>query len=113
MVPGVVVVSRFDVPETGAAAFEQQAGEALSSLAQRPGFLRGRLGRCLDEPGLWALVSEWDDVGSYRRGLGAYDVKLATAPLMALSVPEPGAFEVVSACDDAAAPSPSPADRAR
>jgi quinol monooxygenase YgiN len=109
----VIVVSRFEVPEGAAATFLPQAHEALELLSQRPGFVRGRLARALDEPATWAMVSEWDSVGSYRRGLGAYDVKLATAPLMALSVPEPSAFEVLAACDEPQVPVPGPSDRAR
>jgi heme oxygenase (mycobilin-producing) len=109
----VIVVSRFAVPEGETAAFEPQAREALAALAQRPGFLRGRLGRAVDEPGTWAVVTEWDSVGSYRRGLSAYEVKLATAPLMALSLPEPGAYEVLAAHDEAQLPLAAPSDRAR
>lgn len=106
-------MSRFDVPEGVSGAFQVDAEAALSALAARPGFVRGRLGRALDEPGTWALVTEWDSVGSYRRGLSAYDVKLATAPLMALSVPEAGAYEVLAASEDEQAPLPGPAERAR
>ena len=40
-------------------------------------------------------MSEWEGMGSYRRGLSAYDVKLALAPLMPFVVNEPSAYEVV------------------
>jgi heme-degrading monooxygenase HmoA len=109
----VIVVSRFEVPSGQLAAFDADAQAALDALSAQAGFVRGRLGRSVDEPGLWALVTEWDSVGSYRRGLSAYDVKLATAPLMALSVPEPSAFEVLAACDEPQVPVPGPSDRAR
>ena len=109
----MIVVSRFEVPEGQAAAFLPGAQHALDTLAQRPGFLRGRLGRTVDDASTWALVTEWDSVGSYRRGLSSYDVKLATAPLMELSIPEPSAYEIVSAVDVPQAPLAGPSDRAR
>jgi heme-degrading monooxygenase HmoA len=109
----VIVVSRFEVPEGQAAAFRPGAQHVLDTLALRPGFQRGRLAQALDEPGTWALVTEWDSVGSYRRGLSAYDVKLATAPLLALAVNEPSAYEVVASADEAQPPSAKPGDRAR
>lgn len=68
----------------------------LRSLRARPGFAIGRVGRALDDPGLWVLVTEWADVGSYRRGLSAYDVKLAFAELMPLVLDEPSAYAAVS-----------------
>ena len=109
----MITVSRFAVPDTAAATFQGQAGDVLRLLAEQPGFVRGRLGRAVDEPGMWALITEWHSVGSYRRGIGAYAVKLAATPLMAWGVPEPGAFEVLAACDEAQLPLAGPADRAR
>jgi hypothetical protein len=44
---------------------------------------------------MWVLVSEWVNVGSYRRALGSYDVKMASAVLMGAVVNEPTAYEVV------------------
>ena len=107
------MVTRFEVPEAQAASFLPGARYALDSLAQRPGFVRGHLGQAVDEPATWALVTEWDSVGSYRRGLSAPDVKLATAPLMALSIPEPGAYEVVKTVSEGQPPSAPPSQRAR
>ncbi len=75
----------------------------LTALAARPGFLHGELGRSADDPSLWALVTRWDGVGSYRRGLSAYDVKVDAAPLLAQSRDEPSAFELLYA-DDGARP---------
>ena len=64
----------------------------LAALAARPGFLHGELGRSADDPSLWALVTRWDGVGSYRRGLGAAEVKIAGAPVWVHAVDEPGAY---------------------
>jgi heme-degrading monooxygenase HmoA len=109
----VISVSRFEVPEAQLDAFDADARAALEALSEQAGFVRGRLGRSVDEPALWALVTEWDSVGSYRRGLSAYPVKLATAPLMALSVPEPGAYDVLASADEPRAPATAPSSRAR
>jgi quinol monooxygenase YgiN len=95
----VLVVTRFDVPEGDAASFLPRARAALEAFAARPGYLRGRIGRAADDPGAWVLTTEWDGVGSYRRSLGAYDVKVHAAPLLALGRDEPSAFEVLAAVD--------------
>ena len=41
------------------------------------------------------LSTEWENVGAYRRGLSAYDAKVALAPLMVFIVDEPSAYDVV------------------
>ncbi len=93
--------------------FLDAAERALAALAARPGYRWGRVGRAMDDPGLWTLVTEWADVGSYRRALGAYEVKLAATPLLSLACDEPGAYEVLVA-DGASTPAgPPPGDAAR
>ena len=71
----------------------------LTALAAKPGFLRGRVGESVDEPGLLVLVTEWSGAGAYRRGLSAYDVKIAFADLMAYVLDEPSAYEEVASRD--------------
>lgn len=81
---------------TGAAsAVTDQARSALAALAQRPGYLRGTLGRSTDDPEAWVLLTEWADVGSYRRALGGFEVKLHATPLLASAPNLPGAFEAL------------------
>lgn len=111
-VPGVLVVTRFDVPEEQAASFLPQAEAALRAFAARPGYLRGRVGRAADDPTAWVLTTEWDGVGSYRRSLSAYDVKVDAAPLLARGRDEPSAFEVLLS-DEGTAPSARAADADR
>lgn len=93
----MLALTRCVVPEPDQPSFTDEARAALAALATRPGFVRGSLGRNADDPTLWVLATEWEAVGAYRRGLSAYDVKLALAPLMAFVVNEPGAYEVLSA----------------
>lgn len=107
----VIAMTRFAPPAES--AFEADARALLGSLSVQAGFVRGRLAHSVDEPSSWALVTEWETVGSYRRGLSAYDVKVATAPLLAWSVLEPGAYDVVAAADDPQAQAVPPSARAR
>lgn len=86
-------VIRYQVPEARTAEFLAQAREILEVLAAQPGHRGGRLGRSVDDPGLWALVSEWDGAGFYRRALSA--ARMALYPLMTLMINEPTAFETV------------------
>ncbi len=91
----MLVVSRFSVPETGGEEFVARAQVALDALAARPGYRSGRVGRAVDDPTRWVLVTEWDGVGAYRRALSAYEVKVSASPLLAESVDEPSAYEVL------------------
>ncbi|HYT09060.1 MAG TPA: antibiotic biosynthesis monooxygenase [Mycobacteriales bacterium] len=108
----VIVVSRFAVPDQESAAFTERARAALAALAGRPGFRRGRVGRSVDEPAEWVLVTEWDGVGAYRRALSAYEVRVAATPLLAQARDEPGAFEVLVSADGAGAVLSAGSDRA-
>jgi hypothetical protein len=61
--------------------------------ADRAGFLDATLELNLDEPGLWALVTRWADVGSYRRALQGYEAKVVVVPLLSEALDEPSAYE--------------------
>jgi hypothetical protein len=87
-------VLRFTVAddETG---FLDAADTALRVLAARTGYLRGSVGRATDEPEQWVLVTEWLDVGSYRRALGNYEVKIHAQPLLSQALDDASSFEVL------------------
>ena len=91
----MLVVNRF-VVEGDDADFRARAGVALAALAGRPGYLRGRLGRAYDDRTRWTLLTEWESVGAYRRALSAYEVKVDATPLLAQSLDEPSAVEVLA-----------------
>jgi quinol monooxygenase YgiN len=91
----MIVVARFTVEPDQADRFRADAATALRVLAERPGFVGGRLARAIDDGSTWLLVTEWEGVGAYRRALGGYDVKLAANPLLARSWDEPTAYEVL------------------
>lgn len=92
----MLVVNRFRVDEADAAAFRADLEAAYDVLRARPGFDSGDLGRNVDDPTLWVMVTRWRDVGSYRRALSSYEVKMGAVPLLSRSVEEPSAFEPVT-----------------
>ena len=85
-------VTRLRAGDDDGAALAAAATELLAVLARRPGFRDGELGRAADDPSLWALVTRWDGVGSYRRGLSAAEVKIAGAPVWVHALDEPGTY---------------------
>ncbi|MGY2067956.1 antibiotic biosynthesis monooxygenase family protein [Blastococcus sp. SYSU DS0619] len=85
-------VTRLRVAEADAPALADEVARLLAALATRPGFRDGELGRAADDPALWALVTRWDGVGSYRRALSAAEVKIAGAPVWVHAVDEPGVY---------------------
>lgn len=95
--PELCAVSTFTVPAADAPGFRDRAEVALAALSVRPGFQRGRVAVAPDEPTTWLLLTEWDNVGSYRRGLGGVEVRIAMAALYAEAVDAPSAFEVRAA----------------
>jgi heme-degrading monooxygenase HmoA len=64
----------------------------LAALAARPGFRDGELGRSADDPSLYALLTWWDGIGSYRRALSAAEVKITGAPVWVFALDEPSVY---------------------
>jgi hypothetical protein len=91
----VIAITRFRVPIEDSETFTDQVSTVLRALSACPGYRSGRLGRTVDDPTLWALVTDWDGAGFYRRALGADDVRMTFIPLSALAIDEPGAYEIV------------------
>ena len=91
----LLVVTRYRVPPGHLDEFLDVAREALRVLAERTGFVRGHVGQAIDEAGLMVLSSEWENVGSYRRALSSYEVKLTAVPLLSRAIDEPTAFEIL------------------
>jgi quinol monooxygenase YgiN len=93
MLGRMLALIRYSVPAARADEFAAEAQQILDLLAAQPGFVRGQVGRSIDEPALWALVSEWEGAGFYRRALSA--ARMVMYPLMTLMLNEPSAFERV------------------
>jgi heme-degrading monooxygenase HmoA len=88
----VFAVTRLRAPEEDAETLAAAVATLLAALSARPGFRDGELGRSADDPSLWALVTRWDGVGAYRRGLSAAEVKIAGAPVWVHALDEPGVY---------------------
>lgn len=91
----MIVVNRFSVPLAEGETFRELVQAAYDALAQQKGFVDGTIGRNLDDPELWVLETRWSNVGSYRRALSAYEVKLTAVPVLSRAIDEPSAFEPV------------------
>jgi hypothetical protein len=85
-------VTRLRAPENGAPDLATAVGELLAALSARPGFVDGEFARSTEDGGLWALLTRWDGVGSYRRALSAAEVKIAGAPVWVHALDEPGVY---------------------
>ncbi|WP_187350629.1 antibiotic biosynthesis monooxygenase [Glycomyces terrestris] len=110
----MLVVYRFAVTEGETERFARDAEDALAALASCGGYVRGSLGRALDDfdadGAVWMLATEWDDVGSYRRALSNFQVKMAT-PLLSRALPEASGFEVLAECEPGGTPRRTGSDR--
>lgn len=89
----MLVVNRFRVPGAESGTFRADLAAARDLLAAQTGCLDGSIGRNVDDPELWVLITRWESVGAYRRALSAYDVKLHAWPTLGRALDEPGAFE--------------------
>jgi len=87
-------IFRFDVPDD-VESFTQAAAPALDALRASTGCLSAALVRAVEDPAQWLLVAEWEGVGTYRRALGSYDVKLYAHPFLARARGDESAFEVI------------------
>jgi hypothetical protein len=94
----MLAIARFrydDLSPDGAQVAESELGAALAELGRCAGFVAGSLGRAMDDQGLWVLETRWESVGTYRRALSSYQIKLTVVPLLSRALDEPSAYEVV------------------
>lgn len=89
----MLAITRFRVGADAEASFVPLADAAASFYRTRSGCRSVEVVRNLDDPSLWALVSGWDDVGSYRRAYNGYDAKMILTPLLLLAIDEPGGYD--------------------
>ncbi len=92
----MLVVLRFRVDSAEEAVFRSEAEQAIGVLTERPGFLEASIGRATDDPDLWLVLLRFASVGSYRRALSSYEVKVGAVPLLSRALDEPTAFEILS-----------------
>ena len=80
------------MPERDALTFRVRADEVVAFFGGRSGNVSAELVQNLDDPELWALVTRWADVGSYRRSFNGYDAKMLLTPLLSQAIDEPSAY---------------------
>ena len=86
----MIVVTRYRVAAAGTDAFSHDADAALAVLSVQPGFVV--ILENLPDSGRFRVTVP---VGSYRRALSAYDVKVTAVPLLSRALDEPSAYVVV------------------
>lgn len=89
----MIAIARFELPMSQADEFRAELEAVKVVLSEAAGFRSGRIGQNLDEPTLWVLTTEWENVGSYRRALSSTRAKLEAIPVLARAIDEPGAYE--------------------
>ena len=89
----MIAIARFEQPLSQATDFRAELEAVKAVLSEATGFKSGSVGQNLDEPTLWVLTTEWENVGSYRRALSSTRAKLEAIPLLARAIDEPGAYE--------------------
>jgi heme-degrading monooxygenase HmoA len=91
----MLALTRLRVSAEEATQFRLAAEHALDGLRKCPGFMQGDLGRAVDDPTLWVLVTRWANVGSYRRALSSYEVRVQADPVLSRAIDEPSAYEIL------------------
>ncbi len=89
----MIAIARFELPLSQADQFRAELEAVKAVLSEAAGFIRGTVGQNLDEPTLWVITTEWENVGSYRRALSSTRAKLEAIPVLARAIDEPGAYE--------------------
>ncbi len=89
----MLAINRFKINLGKAAHFQTQIQAALAALSACDGFQNGEIGQNLDDPTLWTLMTQWKNVGSYRRALSSMPIKMEVVPLLVQAIDEPGAYE--------------------
>lgn len=75
-----------------ASGFRAQAQAVVDHFAGSAGCRGADLVQNLDDLELWAIVTRWADVGSYRRAFNGTDAKLVLIPLLSRAIDEPSAY---------------------
>lgn len=93
-----VVVMRFVVPGDDADRFAGEASE-VARLLSGFGCSGIEIARASDDPELWVMVARWASVGTYRKALSSYEVKVNAVPFLSRAIDEPTAYEVLFGVD--------------
>ena len=89
----MIAIARFEQARSQATDFRAELEMVKAVLSEAAGFISATIGQNLDEPTLWVLTTQWENVGSYRRALSSTRAKLEAIPVLARAIDEPGAYE--------------------
>jgi len=84
---------------TDVEAWLAEATSAIQILTQRRGFVDASVIRSVDEPEQLLVLSQWVDVGSYRRALSSTESKMGVWPFLASMHDQTSAFETLIEAD--------------
>ncbi len=71
----MIAIARFELPLSQAEQFRAELEAVKAVLSEAAGFISATIGQNLDEPTLWVLTTEWQNVGAYRRALSSTRAK--------------------------------------
>jgi hypothetical protein len=73
----------------------REAERVLDLFSAKPGFQSAKVGLALDDDSTGLLILKFDSVGSYRRALSAYDIKVEATSFLSAARDESSAFEIL------------------
>lgn len=73
----------------------REVEQVLDLFSAKPGFQSAKVGLALDDDSTGLLILKFDSVGSYRRALSAYDIKVAATSFLSAARDESSAFEIL------------------
>lgn len=91
----MLVITRHRVAQSELPKWLADAKESLLPLAAQPGCISAEIGLATDEPDLVAVVTRWDGVGTYRRALSNFEVKMHSIPFLSTAIDESTAYELI------------------
>ncbi len=91
----VLVITRHRVAQSDLPEWLISAKAALAPLATQPGCISSEIALATDEADLVTVVTRWQGVGTYRRALSNFDVKIHSIPFLSTAVDQSTAFELI------------------
>jgi len=91
----IAVIAQLAVPAGSRAQFEQGYERLVELCAQSPGFLSSELGQSTDSLEDFTLIHRWADVGTYRKFLSRYEVKIEVIPFLSTFTKDSVTVEII------------------
>jgi quinol monooxygenase YgiN len=95
----VLVTMRFTVPQRERTAFLGQARAGVDLLRSRAGCLGVEVLQSVDHAEEILITTRWQDMGSYRKAMSAYEIKEKVIPFLSQARDEDSTFELLVQAD--------------